>query len=203
VFTQATGQYSTALGQASLASGQSSTAVGQNAQATGLYSIAIGADSESLCNGLTAVGHLPDGNPGDCAKTGSTDYVFVVGNGNYENSVRNRRNALVVKRNGNVEIQGDVEIQGNVKMAGHLSINSAMKPWWESPEGTFLYKNGVVYVVTSQGNSKNLATVPIQTHQCPPGTVGCSCWEGNTCQSTLSCDETGICVQSGLLLQGN
>jgi len=174
-----------------VASGNASTALGQGAQATGEFSIAIGQGTIAQCNYLTAVGYLPDGNPDDCVTTGKTDTVFVVGNGFTEGSAKIHRNALVVKRNGDVEVKGTMKV-------GHLSITSASLPWWDSPDGTFFYKDGLVYVVTSEGGSKTLASVPIQTQKCPPGTVGCPCWLDNACQPSLTC-ETGICSHNDLL----
>jgi len=205
-----------AFGQASTASGASSTAIGQGAVAAGLgtvalgtgaqaltdNSIAIGAGTQSFCKDLTAIGYLADGNPGDCATTGMTDTVLVIGNGFVENKVAVRRNALMVKKSGHIEISGDVNILGNINIkgtvnTGHVSLNSN-KPWWESAEGTFLYQDGLMYVVTSKGGSKTLAYVPVQPHSCAPGTLGCPCWLG-ACQASMTCGEAGFCVKEGIL----
>lgn len=98
------GDYTTALGIFTLASGSASTAMGSSTSASGFASTAMGFATEANAHSSLALGryNIGDGNPTSWIPT---DPLFEIGNGTEWN---NRKNALTVFKNGNMDVQGVV-----------------------------------------------------------------------------------------------
>ena len=98
----ASGDYSIAVGFISSASGNYSTAIGSDAFANSVYSVAIGEDITSNSQNTISLGRHND--PILASPTPGwelTDPILIVGNGT---SSTDRKNALVILKNGNVGI---------------------------------------------------------------------------------------------------
>lgn len=117
-FTDASGDRSTAMGRETTASGDVSTAMGGNTIAVGSYSTAMGYYTWSSGEKSTAMGDgtnarayssLVIGRYNDSIASSSpvtwvaTDPLMILGNGTADNA---RKNALVVYKNGNTDING-------------------------------------------------------------------------------------------------
>lgn len=121
--TRASGQYSTAFGNSALASGIGSFAFGNNTTASGQYATAIGQNTTASSFGSLVAGRY-NILSGSGSAWNETDPLFVVGNG-YETIENNiltitRRNALLIKKN------GDAEINGNTTIKKSLAINDSL-----------------------------------------------------------------------------
>ncbi|MES2777779.1 MAG: hypothetical protein V4722_26605 [Bacteroidota bacterium] len=99
--------YSVAIGSVCFATGFSSTVLGTQVTASGRFASALGYNNVSKALGGTVVGMFNDfsdtPNPND---TASTDRIFQVGNGYYDETIDDevRKNAITVLRNGNTGI---------------------------------------------------------------------------------------------------
>ncbi|MDC0249435.1 hypothetical protein OAK24_00975, partial [Flavobacteriales bacterium] len=133
--TNATGDYSAAMGVFTNATGDNSTAMGYGTNAFGLFSTAMGRNTNASGIYSTAMGSFNIGG-GDATNWVATDPLFEIGNGIDDN---NRNNALTVLKNGAVgigtatPIRGKLEVMGNQQCCGNTN-------------GTFsyyIYGNGV------------------------------------------------------------
>lgn len=125
--TIAEGDYSTTIGHTTHALGNSSFAGGYNSQADGdaslaygseavtekNYSIAIGNNVIAKYSNLIALGHFND--PMEGADEEENPPIFMIGNGN---SNENRKNALVIFKQGETAICGDTYIDGKLTIVG-------------------------------------------------------------------------------------
>jgi len=102
--SKATGETSTAAGNGSEAMGEFSTAMGNHTIASGNNSLAANMYTTSQSFASTVLGryNIISGNTSSWI---DTDPLFVVGNGS---SSSNRNNAVIVYKNGNMEVDGDV-----------------------------------------------------------------------------------------------
>jgi hypothetical protein len=117
--TSASGSSSTAMGNNTSASGSSSTAMGNNTFAKGFASTVVGMYNDSI---LTA----------DQIAVTTTTPLFIVGNGDTYND---RRNAMVVYKSGDVDINGD------------LKINNGTITWMVGPPTGFTANRTAVLAV--------------------------------------------------------
>lgn len=125
---------SIAIGDGSSASAFESTAMGYQSSATGDFSVAIGAGLVSKAIYSMAVGRYNDSiataqNTLDV----STNPVFYVGNGTGHT---NRSNAMVVYKNGNMDINGSVDVAANATIAGAAAITGNLDVGGFSQLGT-------------------------------------------------------------------
>lgn len=97
------GLFSTAFGQSSIARGENSIATGYFTSAAGTHSSASGNNTVAKNYASTVVGMFNDSLlVADETAVTSTSALLIVGNGNDNN---NRSNAMLVRKNGNVEIE--------------------------------------------------------------------------------------------------
>ena len=119
--TTASGRYATAIGRFTVASGNSSTAMGWWTTASGILATAVGNSTVASGNASTAVGRFTKarsfnsfiiGAYNDTITTSSLsnwnpeDPLFTIGNGSSDST---RRNAMMVKKNGEVYFPGVYE----------------------------------------------------------------------------------------------
>lgn len=132
---QARGQYSLAIGKSAFAENHYSIALGEFAEANAFGSMAIGGNSSSTGDysstfgrGLVskAFGSVAIGRYNDSISTSNNNLdinsnpLLYVGNGNNNNS---RSNAMVIYKNGNMDINGSVDISANASIAGAAAIS--------------------------------------------------------------------------------
>ncbi|MES2735660.1 MAG: hypothetical protein V4672_05040 [Verrucomicrobiota bacterium] len=119
-WSNASGEFSTALGNGASANGLRSFAAGQNSLAQSERSIAIGAGSQAAYVGQITLGSF------NVLETVTSvispgDSLLVIGNGTADNA---RSNALVVKRNGNMEVKGtDLTVNGSKVLTQADAVN--------------------------------------------------------------------------------
>ena len=140
------GSFASNMGEA-MASGTESVALGYVARAPGDRSVALGyatwsggADSVSIMNGSAArtdqtiaIGKgIEATRPGQVAlgsynvydyvahTSSPGDQIFVIGNGTADNA---RSNALVVKRNGDMEVKGNADVSGKLTVTDGAEIS--------------------------------------------------------------------------------
>lgn len=110
----------TAIGDGSVAYAFNSMAIGHNNSATGDYSSSLGTGLVSKAYNSIAIGRYNDSiSTSSNTLDLSTNPILYVGNGN--NST-NRSNAMVIYKNGNMDINGNVDISGNTNMAGTATV---------------------------------------------------------------------------------
>jgi hypothetical protein len=118
--TTASGERATAMGAFSQAEGNSATAMGNSAVASGDYATAMGLETEAATNHSLTIGRLNDAN-----SFFNTNYLFVAGNG----SDGNRSDALVLFRN------GDLEISGTLTESSDRRLKTGIEPLGENVLG--------------------------------------------------------------------
>jgi hypothetical protein len=123
--TEASAGASTAMGMETKAQGTGSTATGIHTQATGHGSTSMGYQTKASSYCEVAIGQFTTLAPGDPSVWNDSDRVFVIGNGSGDNA---RSDALVVKKNGNLEVNGDVTCQ-NLRQTSDARVKD-----WEAME---------------------------------------------------------------------
>ena len=121
-FTDASGLASTAMGKSTDASGENSTAMGYATIASGENSTAMGSGTNAKSLGEFVIGlNNTDYTPaaGGSTSFNASDRLFVIGNGT---STTSRSDAMIVYKNGNIEIDGDIEIDGGAAIQGDATI---------------------------------------------------------------------------------
>ena len=101
--TTASGNSSTSIGNETLAAGNSSTAMGKGTKAKSFCEVSIGqlnTDYELVHSNFSVTGWLPQ------------DRLFVIGNGNVTLDTT-RSDALIVYKNGNMEVNGNITYTGS------------------------------------------------------------------------------------------
>lgn len=131
---QARGRYSLAIGKSALAGNENSIALGEFAETNALSSMAIGGNSittgdysYTFGRGLVskAYGAVAIGRYNDSISSSSntldinSNPLLYVGNGNNNTS---RSNAMVIYKNGNMDINGSANISANANIAGAAAI---------------------------------------------------------------------------------
>lgn len=104
------GDYSTTLGNSCISTGEGSLAGGLNSEANGDVSFVYGEGLESDEDNISVLGKYND--------SSVTDGLLVIGNGTDDS---NRSNALVLDKDGNLEIQGNIEAK-NITAKGDIAI---------------------------------------------------------------------------------
>ncbi len=99
--TNASGNYSTAMGVVTAASGHGSTAMGSVTKAKGHYSTSMGVSTQANGYSSAVVGLFNDTIVSAQTSVSSTTPLFIVGNGDANNT---RSNAMVVRKDGKVGI---------------------------------------------------------------------------------------------------
>jgi hypothetical protein len=112
---------SLAMGSYTVASAYASTAMGNQTQANGLNSTAMGFKTTALSFCEVAIGQYNTVAGGHAGEWNDSDRLFVIGNGTGDNA---RSDALVVKKNGDLEVNGDVTCQ-NI----HQTSDARVKDW--------------------------------------------------------------------------
>jgi hypothetical protein len=110
-FTEASGDYSTALGHSSIASGPHSTAIGAS-RVTGDFSASMGYVTDSRAYSSLAIGRFNDpiGSSNPTAWI-DNDPLFIIGHGS---TVDTRSNALVVTKDSNIFVDAQNSNTGNL-----------------------------------------------------------------------------------------
>lgn len=136
-FTNATATNSTAFGLYSTASGIHATAFGENTKADAMHSFAIGRFN------------IGGGDPSDFA---ATDPMFEIGNGTDD---LNRSNALIVRKNGNMELSGSLKIGAytlpNIDGASGQVLatdGSGIMSWTSAPSSTLWSRNSSTSILS-------------------------------------------------------
>lgn len=104
------GDYSTTLGNSCISTGEGSLAGGLNSEANGDVSFVYGEGLESNEDNISVLGKYND--------SSVTDGLLVIGNGTDDS---NRSNALVLDKDGNLEVQGNIEAK-NITADGDIAI---------------------------------------------------------------------------------
>lgn len=121
-------EYTTAIGTNTKAKSQSSMAIGFGAEASAPTTFSFGFNTVAHSWEMTALGMNNDttSNPGAKNSNLGTQPLLVVGNGT--NYMTDRKNALMILRNGNMGIMNSnpteaLEVNGNGKFAGTVSAS--------------------------------------------------------------------------------
>ena len=121
--TNASGNYSTAMGISSTSIGEASTAMGIGTNASGNLSTAMGAFSTAKSFAETTIGtNNTDYAPNSTNSYDASDRLFVIGNGADENT---KSDAMVVLKNGNTSINGEVTVS-SIKIPNGLNTQYLM-----------------------------------------------------------------------------
>ncbi|MEM6700406.1 MAG: hypothetical protein AAF599_18525, partial [Bacteroidota bacterium] len=141
--TTASGFVSTALGSLTTASGSISTAFGNATKALGGVSSAFGNSTTAISYAETAMGTYNTAYiPNDSFSYDAADRLFVLGNGRGRNELSD---ALVIYKNGNMEINGAVTID-----------NAYTLPTTDGTTGQFLQTDGSGNINWTNGTPDNL-----------------------------------------------
>lgn len=122
---KASGQYSTAWGNATTSSGIGSTSLGKSTVATGSYSLAGGEGTNANSYSTIALGRYNIGG-GSAATWVGTDPLMEIGNGS---SISAKRNTITLLKNGNLYLNDSVFL---TKVYNGLTSDSILT---KSPEG--------------------------------------------------------------------
>jgi Chaperone of endosialidase/Head domain of trimeric autotransporter adhesin len=121
-------EYAVAIGTGAKAKSQNSTAIGFGAETTAPLTFSYGLNTVAHSWEMTALGMNNDttSNPGAKNSNLGTQPLLVVGNGT--NYMTDRKNALMILRNGNMGIMNSnpteaLEVNGNGKFAGMVSAS--------------------------------------------------------------------------------
>ncbi len=106
--TSARNNYSTALGYCTRSSGNASTSMGSNTIANGWGATSLGESTQAQSYASVVLGRF-NVVDGDSLNWVSTDPLFVIGNGA---DASNRSNALIVYKNGNMNVNGILTATG-------------------------------------------------------------------------------------------
>ncbi|WP_299216164.1 hypothetical protein [uncultured Aquimarina sp.] len=109
------GENAFAAGFQNLASRPSTVAIGANNSVSGFYAVGIGRGTQSTTYGQHTIGLFSEFVNGSDAAYVATDPLFIIGNGI---SDINRTNALVMRKNGNTQLNGSLTIDGDNAGAG-------------------------------------------------------------------------------------
>ncbi|MDY8134887.1 C1q-like domain-containing protein [Aquimarina sp. 2201CG5-10] len=109
------GENAFAAGFQNLASRPSTVAIGANNSVSGFYAVGIGRGTQSTTYGQQTIGLFSEFVNGSDAAYVATDPLFIIGNGIDDS---NRTNALVMRKNGNTQLNGSLTIDGDNAGAG-------------------------------------------------------------------------------------
>ncbi|WP_298543380.1 hypothetical protein [uncultured Aquimarina sp.] len=109
-YNNAGGENAFAAGSQNLASRPSTVALGANNSVSGFYAVGIGRGTQSTTYGQHTIGLFSEFVNGSDGAYIATDPLFVIGNGVDDS---NRTNALVMRKNGNTQLNGSLTIDGD------------------------------------------------------------------------------------------
>ncbi len=109
------GENAFAAGFQNLASRPATVAIGANNSVSGFYAVGIGRGTQSTTYGQYTIGLFSEFVNGSDATYVASDPLFVIGNGVDDS---NRTNALVMRKNGNTQLNGQLTIDGDNAGAG-------------------------------------------------------------------------------------
>lgn len=104
------GENAFTAGFQNLASRPSTVALGANNSVSGFYAVGIGRGTQSTSYGQHTIGLFSEFVSGSDATYVATDPLFIIGNGVDDG---NRTNALVMRKNGNTQLNGALTIDGD------------------------------------------------------------------------------------------
>ncbi|MBW1294134.1 C1q-like domain-containing protein [Aquimarina litoralis] len=114
-YNNAGGENAFATGFNNLASRPSTVALGANNSVSGFYAVGIGRGTQSTSYGQHTVGLFSEYVDGSDSGYVATDPLFIIGNGPSDGV---RSNALVMRKNGNTQLNGSLTIDGDNAGAG-------------------------------------------------------------------------------------
>jgi hypothetical protein len=147
--TTALGKYSASFGSATRAIGDNSISMGESTKAKGSQSTSMGLGTIANSYGLLALGRYNDSiSTSNNLTWVPTDPVFLIGNGT---SMTDRKNAMVVYKNGNTHINGNLKIyNGNVTTGAVLTaIDTFGNTEWKSNAIGFSATSSVDFTIAN------------------------------------------------------
>ncbi|MEM9821199.1 MAG: tail fiber domain-containing protein, partial [Bacteroidota bacterium] len=140
------GDYSIAMGFYTGASGNYSTALGSWSSASGSYSTAMGAGVNASSFRETVLGsHNTTYSANSTTSWNTSDRLFTIGNGT---SFIDRSDALIVYKNGDMDLNGKLSMNENIKINDHWISNDG------DDEGLYVNSAGNVGIGTNNPESK-------------------------------------------------
>jgi len=151
----ASGNYSTAMGDQTEATNYAPTAMGASAKATGPYSTAMGTSTTASGSNSVAMGHATTAESyasvvigrynglvgGNANSWAANDPLLVAGNGS---DLSNRSNALVLYKNGNLQIAGTLSQSSDARLKEEIEpLEGVLDRALQLQPVTYRFREGV------------------------------------------------------------